>query len=83
MKLLYFAWLKSRIGMAEEELRLPAEVTSVGQLLDWLEGRGTNFAEALQDRDALRVAVNQEYAKLQDPVGPDDEVAIFPPVTGG
>jgi molybdopterin converting factor subunit 1 len=83
MKLLYFAWLKVKTGVAEEEVAPPPEVTTVAQLLDWLKGRGPGYAEALEDTSALRVAVNQEYARPGDPVGPDDEVALFPPVTGG
>ncbi len=83
MKLLYFAWLKSLTGVAEEEVELPAEVTTVGALLDWLKGRGPGYAQALADLEAVRVAVNQDYARATDPVAPDDEVALFPPVTGG
>ncbi|MGD1878417.1 MAG: molybdopterin converting factor subunit 1 [Kiloniellaceae bacterium] len=83
MKLLYFAWLKTKTGMAEEDVTPPEGVATVGALLDWLEGRGANFADALSDRGAIRVAVNQTYAKPGDPVGPNDEVALFPPVTGG
>ncbi|GAB4369830.1 MAG: molybdopterin converting factor subunit 1 [Kiloniellaceae bacterium] len=83
MKLLYFAWLKTKTGMAEEDVALPEGVATVGELLNWLEGRGANFADALSDRGAIRVAVNQSYAKPGDPVGPNDEVALFPPVTGG
>ena len=83
MKLLYFAWLKTKIGTAEEELSPPPEVDTVAALLDWLAARGGGHAEALADRNALGVAVNQEYARPEDPVGPDDEVALFPPVTGG
>ena len=83
MKLLYFAWLKTKIGTAEEELTPPPEVDTVAALLDWLAALDGSHGEALADRNALGVAVNQEYARLQDPVGPDDEVALFPPVTGG
>ncbi len=83
MKLLYFAWVKVKIGVAAEEVAPPPEVTTVAALLDWLEARGPVYAEALADRSALGVAVNQEYARAGDPVGPDDEVALFPPVTGG
>ena len=83
MKLLYFAWLKSKTGLAEEEVSPPAEVTTVGELLEWLKGRGPGHAEALADLQAIRVAVNQEYARPGDPVKPGDEVALFPPVTGG
>jgi molybdopterin converting factor subunit 1 len=83
VKLLYFAWLKTKTGVAEEEVEPPAEVATVRDLLDWLKGRGPGYAEALADLDAVRVAVNQDYARPGDPVVPGDEVALFPPVTGG
>ena len=83
MKLLYFAWLKTKTGLAEEEVSPPPEVTTVAALLAWLKTRGPGHAEALADLNALRVAVNQEYAKPDDPVRPGDEIALFPPVTGG
>lgn len=83
MKLLYFAWLKAKTGIAEEEVDPPAEVATVGDLLSWLKGRGPGYAEALADLQIVRVAVNQEYADPSHPVGPGDEVALFPPVTGG
>ena len=83
MKLLYFAWLRSKTGVSEEEVTPPAEVTTVAELLGWLQGRGPGYAEALSDLEVVRVAVNQTYADPSHPVGPDDEVALFPPVTGG
>ncbi len=83
MKLLYFAWLKTKTGVATEEVAPPAEVTTVAELLAWLGTRGPGYAEALADLSAIRVAVNQVYAKPGDPVAPGDEVALFPPVTGG
>ncbi|MEE8505451.1 MAG: molybdopterin converting factor subunit 1, partial [Kiloniellales bacterium] len=79
MRLLYFAWLKTKTGVAEEEVAPPAEVTTVAELLTWLKTRGPGYAEALEDLSALRVAVNQEYARPGDPVAPGDEVALFPP----
>lgn len=83
MKLLYFAWLKSKTGVAEEDLSPPEDVTTVAALLDWLKTRGPGHAEALADLSLVRVAVNQEYARPGDPVKPGDEIALFPPVTGG
>ena len=83
MKLLYFAWLKTKTGVAEEQVEAPAEVTTVAELLTWLQGRGPGYAEALADLDVIRVAVNQEYAQPDHPVKAGDEVALFPPVTGG
>ncbi|HEV8029596.1 MAG TPA: molybdopterin converting factor subunit 1 [Stellaceae bacterium] len=83
MKLLYFAWLRARIGHAEEETTLPEHVRDVAGLLDWLRGRGPAYAEALRDLSVVRVAVNQDYVGREHPVRDGDEVAIFPPVTGG
>ena len=83
MKLLYFAWLRARIGCPEEEVELPASVRDVAGLLDWLRTRGGGYAEALQDLKIVRAAVNQEYVGLHHPVREVDEVALFPPVTGG
>lgn len=83
MKLLYFAWLRAKIGMAEEILEPPAEIATVAALLDWLKTRGPGFAEALTDTRIVRVAVNQEYVGREHKLRPGDEVALFPPVTGG
>ena len=83
MKLLYFAWLRAKIGIAEETVEPPAGVATVGALLDWLKRRGPGFADALKDISVVRVAVNQTYVPWDHPIKPDDEVALFPPVTGG
>ena len=80
---MYFAWLKQRIGAGEEELDPPAQVADVAQLIHWLKTRSPGHQAALADLTAVRVAVNQEFATLDHPVGPGDEVAFFPPVTGG
>jgi sulfur-carrier protein len=83
VKLLYFAWLRARVGCAEEDVVLPSNVHDVAGLLDWLRGRGGGHAEALRDLKVVRVAVNQDYVGLAHPVREGDEVALFPPVTGG
>ena len=83
MKVLYFAWLRQRVGMAEETVEVPDDVTTVGALLAWLRQRSYAHATALADLSVVRVAVNQEYARDDDPVADGDEVALFPPVTGG
>jgi sulfur-carrier protein len=83
VKLLYFAWLRARIGQVEEEVPLPPQVRDVAGLLEWLRGRGPHYAEALRDLSVIRVAVNQDYVGAEHPVRAGDEIAIFPPVTGG
>jgi sulfur-carrier protein len=83
MKLMYFAWLRQKIGCGSEERDLPAGVTDVKALLVWLETLGPGYRAALADRKSIRVAVNHEYVGAAHPVKPGDEVALFPPVTGG
>ncbi len=83
MKILYFAWLRAKIGIAEERIELPADVADVAALLRWLQGRGPGFAEALKDLSVVRVAVNQDYVPPSHKLHPSDEIALFPPVTGG
>jgi len=83
MKVLYFAWIREKAGTGSEEVSPPEDVTHVGALIDWLRDRGGGPADALADLAVVRVAVNQEHAGLDRAVGPDDEIAFFPPVTGG
>lgn len=83
MKLLYFAWLKTKIGISEEEVTPPDDVRTVAELIAWLKDRGPGFADALANDSVVKVAVNQEFARRDQPVGSGDEVALFPPVTGG
>lgn len=83
MKLLYFAWLKTKIGLSEEDVDPPADVRDVDALLAWLRGRGPAYANALAHDAVIKVAVNQRFAERDTRIDPDDEVALFPPVTGG
>ena len=82
MKLLYFAWVRQRIGVGQETVTPPAGVGTVAELVDWLRSRGPGYAEAFRDTRAIRCAVNQDYVDPDQPVSAGDEVAFFPPVTG-
>ena len=83
MNLLYFAWVRQKVGLGEECLELPAGVRNVRELAEFLRARGGGFAEAFADFSRLRAAVNQEHVSFDAPLGPNDEIAFFPPVTGG
>lgn len=83
MKILYFAWLRQRVGAGEETVDLPAEVRDVAGLIGWLKTRGPGYEEAFADTSAIRVAVNQEFAGMDAAIAAGDEIALFPPMTGG
>ena len=83
MKAVYFAWVRERIGLAEEDIAPPPEVRDVAGLIAWLAARSPGHAAAFADPRQLRAAVNQDFAAPDAPVAPGDEVAFFPPVTGG
>ena len=83
MKILYFAWLRDRVGTANEDVDPPAEVTTVDELIDWLVQQSSGHESAFADRAVIRCALNQEYVKTHEEFSRDDEIAFFPPVTGG
>ena len=83
MRLVYFSWVREKIGMGDEELKPPAAIDTVEDLINWLCTRGEGYASAFADTSIIRVAVNQEHVKLDAAIGTDDEVAFFPPITGG
>ncbi len=83
VEVLYFAWMRQRTGLAAESVRPPPEVATVGALARWLADRSPGHAEAFRRPELVRAAVNQDFAGPEQPVRPGDEVAFFPPVTGG
>lgn len=82
-KLLYFAWVREKVGKAEETLALPATVTTVAELVSWLSARGPEYAEAFAKPEVVRAAIDKVHAKLSAKVGGAREIAFFPPVSGG
>lgn len=83
MKVLYFAWLRTKTGVGSEEVTPPDSVRDVAGLIEWLKTRGPNYADALANTAVVKAAVNQEYVPPSHPIKPGDEIALFPPVTGG
>lgn len=83
MRLLYFAWVRESAGCAEEELSLPRPDLNIEHLRQLLHARGGRWAQTFADPSRLRVAVNQEQVGWEQTVSDQDEVAFFPPMTGG
>jgi molybdopterin synthase sulfur carrier subunit len=83
VKILYFAWLRERVGMGEEDVTPPPAVQTVSQLMDWLTQRSAVHAAAFKDRKLIRCAVDQVHSADSMSVSGAKEVAFFPPVTGG
>ncbi len=83
MKLVYFAWVRERIGRAEEELSPPPEVATIADLLAWLRGRGEGYAYAFEDPGVVRAAIDKVHAKPEAAIAGASEIAFFPPMTGG
>jgi molybdopterin synthase sulfur carrier subunit len=83
LTVLYFAWLRERVGVAEETVSPPASVATVADLIDWLRRRDAGHEAGFARPDLIRCAVNQEFANPATALRAGDEVAFFPPVTGG
>ena len=83
MKLLYFAWIRVKMGVSGEHIDPPQNIKDIAGLIDWLKQRNPIANETFSDISNIRIAVNQEYVSINHPVKPGDEIAFFPPVTGG
>ncbi len=82
-KIVYFAWVRERIGKQEEDITLPGDVKSARDLLNHLKTLGEEYEAALQYPDVIRVAINQEHVEHSELIGTAQEIGIFPPMTGG
>ncbi|MET3600080.1 molybdopterin converting factor subunit 1 [Martelella mangrovi] len=82
-KLVYFAWVRERIGVTEEEIALPEDVNDVSALLAFLKTRGDGYEIALQQPEVIRVALDRVHAEHDAPLAGTREIALFPPMTGG
>ena len=82
-RLLYFAWVKEKTGIAAEEVDIPAHVTTVAELMSWLKMRGPEFAHAFARSEVIRAAIDQNHVRHDAAIGTAREIAFFPPVTGG
>ncbi|HMK71626.1 MAG TPA: molybdopterin converting factor subunit 1 [Xanthobacteraceae bacterium] len=83
MKLLYFAWVRERVGKAEEQIDPPAGVGTVGELMAWLAARDEQYAYAFENRNVIRAAIDRSHVRADAPIAGAGEIAFFPPMTGG
>jgi sulfur-carrier protein len=82
-QLLYFAWVREQIGLGEELVALPTDLSTPLALTQWLAARGSGYAQAFADPSKLRCAVDQKMVAMDASLPPAEEIAFFPPVTGG
>jgi sulfur-carrier protein len=83
VKLLYFAWVREKVGKAEEIVDLPAGLATVADLVAWLKQRGPEYAEAFDRPGVVRAAIDKKHVQPASPIAGAREIALFPPVTGG
>ena len=79
----YFAWVREKVGRAEENVRLPAGVATIAELMAWLQTRGPDYASAFERAAVIRAAIDQTHVKATASLAGAREIAFFPPVTGG
>jgi sulfur-carrier protein len=83
LTVLYFSWLRERLASGHEKITLPEGVATVADLMDYLSALDAGHAQIFLNRRLVRCAVNQEFVHSSSTVYPGDEIAFFPPVTGG
>lgn len=83
MKAVYFAWVRERIGRADEEIAPPAHVVTVGDLIAWLIAKGDEYEAAFTNPSLVRAAIDRAHVKHDAPIAGAREIAFFPPMTGG
>jgi molybdopterin synthase sulfur carrier subunit len=83
MKVMYFAWIRERIGKPEEEIEPPASIATVGDLMNWLKKRGEEYAYAFDNPKVVRAAIDKVHVEPAAKIASAREIAFFPPMTGG
>jgi molybdopterin synthase sulfur carrier subunit len=83
VKLLYFAWVRERVGKPQEDVELPAGIATVGDLMAWLAKRGDEYAHAFENPKIIRAAIDRAHVRPDTTIAGAREIAFFPPMTGG
>ena len=79
----YFSWIKEHIGKSEEQIDLPSHITNVNQLINYLNGIDKKYYIIFEKKELIKIAVNKTYSSFDTKISNSDEIAFFPPVTGG
>ena len=83
LKLRYFAWVRERVGKAEEVIEVPAGIATVSELMIWLASRGEEYAYAFKNANVIRAAIDHRHVRADTSIKGASEIAFFPPMTGG
>ena len=83
MKVRYFAWVRERVGKAEEDIEPPAGIATVGELVKWLAQQGESYAYAFENPKVIRAAIDRNHVRADARIEGAGEIAFFPPMTGG
>ena len=83
MKILYFSWIKDKVGTSEEIIELEKDINTVEKLISFLKNKEDKYQMIFEGNKDIRYSVNMKNAKLQDSINNEDEIAFFPPMTGG
>ena len=83
MKVLYFSWIKDKLGKSNEEIQLNDNIKTINDLITSLKEINENYLDVFKDTSSIKVSINMETAKFEDSILDSDEVAFFPPMTGG
>ena len=83
MVIKYFSWIKEQIGKSEEQITIPSDITNVNQLINYLNEKDTKYSLIFEKKELIKIAVNKTYSSFDAKISNEDEIAFFPPVTGG
>jgi sulfur-carrier protein len=83
VKVRYFAWVRERVGLAEEDIDPPLGIATIADLVAWLTKRGEGYAYAFENPKVIRAAIDKSHVRADTPIKGASEIAFFPPMTGG